>query len=210
MPKQSYLGWYNQYMSRELEFLYEIGALRNMPRQWQRFHMANVANNSEHMFRVVWIALVLASKQDKRLDTEKIMKMALAHDVAESRTGDVDYLARQYVTRDETKALADIFHDTSLKNEFAALLEEYEKRESLEAKIVKDADNLDVDLELQEQISTGMKLPEDWREFRKIVADTKLYTQAAKDMHEAIWQSNPHDWHVKSHANRINGGDWKK
>ncbi len=199
-------------MDRDLELLYELGALRHMPRQWQRFHMANVANNAEHMFRVIWIALTIAKREGKDVDTEKIVKIAMAHDVAESRTGDVDYLSRQYVDRHEDKALADMFEDTSLGEEFIALLKEYEERKTLEARIVKDADNLDVDMELREQSATGIKLAgeDSWTNMRKHVGETKLFTAAAREMHKAIWLSNPHDWHMQSKGNRMNSGDWKK
>lgn len=199
-------------MDRDLELLYEVGALRYMPRQWQRFHMPGVANNAEHMFRVVWIALTLAKRVTEDVDTEKIVKMAIAHDIAESRTGDVDYLSRQYVDRHEAKALEDMFEDTSVGDDFVELLQEYETRTSLEAKIVKDADNLDVDMELREQSATGVKLAgeDSWTNMRKHVGETKLYTDAAREMHKAIWLSNPHDWHMKSKGNRMNSGDWKE
>lgn len=35
-------------MKRDLEFLFEIGALRLIPRQWSRFHFTNVQNLAEH------------------------------------------------------------------------------------------------------------------------------------------------------------------
>lgn len=197
-------------MDRDLEFLYEIGAVRLIPRQWHRFHMENVGDLADHHFRVLWLSLMIAAREDVKVDTEKMMKMALVHDIAESRTGDVDYLARQYVMRNEQQGLEDMLSGTALYDEFIALYEEYEKRECIEAKIVKDADNLDVDMELREQASQGHQLPELWSEDRKKVMKTKLYTETAKRLNAAIEQSNPHDWHVKSPKNRTNGGDWKK
>lgn len=197
-------------MSRDVELLYELGALRYMQRQWTRFHLPNVANNSEHLFRVTWIALILAKQFDEPVDTEKIMKMAIMHDIAESRTGDVDYLARQYVKRDEDGAMDDMLADTSLKDEFLALWHEYESRESLESKIVKDADTLDVDLEMTEQKATGHRLPDDWKIQRDEVGRRKLFTAAARKLQKEIRSANPHDWHLKSPNNRLNGGDWKE
>jgi putative hydrolase of HD superfamily len=197
-------------MSRDLEFMYEIGALRLVPRQWHRFHMQGVGDLADHHFRVLWIALIIAGREKATIDTEKLMKMALVHDIAESRTGDVDYIARQYVERNETMGLADMLEDTVLEKEFIAVAHEYEARECLEAKIVKDADNLDVDLELREQRSQGHRLPDDWSEARGWVGTNKLFTQTAKDFYQAIVASNPNDWHMKSPRNRLNGGDWKK
>ena len=116
-------------MNRDVDFLYELGALRLIDRQWRRFHSQNFANLADHHFRVAWIALVIAAREGGQIDTGKIVKMALVHDIAESRTGDVDYLSRQYVTKDEAGAARDMMDETSVGEEFLALLEEYEKRE---------------------------------------------------------------------------------
>ncbi len=189
--------------------MFEIGALRHIPRQWSRFHLPFVQNLTEHHYRVTWLALIISAREGKG-NAEKIMKMAIAHDIAESRTGDVDYLARQYVERHEDKAITDMLEDTSLKDEFLKLWEEYEERKTIEARIVKDADNLDVDLDLREQASTGHRLADEWEPERGYVGNHKLYTKSAKELHRAIWAANPHDWHKLSPNNRLNGGDWKK
>lgn len=196
-------------MKRDLEFLYEIGALRLIPRQWQRFHMPNVQNLAEHHYRVMWLALVIAGRE-KTGDTAKILKMAMAHDIAESRTGDVDYIARQYVVRNEDLGIKDMLEGTLLKDEFLELWQEYEMRESIEARIVKDADNLDVDMELRELAAQGHSLESEWQETRDHIAAKHFYTKTAKQLYKEIKVSNPHDWHTKSPRNRLNGGDWKK
>lgn len=193
---------------RDVDFLYEIGMLRHVPRQWQRFGGINFANLADHHFRVLWTALVIA-RHEHAVDIEKMMKMALVHDIAESRTNDVDYLSRQYVQRNEELAIADMLEDTSLEEEFLAIIQEYEKRESLEAKIVKDADNLDVDLEIREQATNGIPIHQ-WTPYRQHVADNYLYTKTAKKIFAQIQKSDPHNWHVNSKRNRLNGGDWKK
>ncbi len=196
-------------MKRDVDFLYEIGALRLIPRQWQRFHLPFVQNLAEHHFRVVWLALTIAAREGKG-DTERIMKMALMHDIAESRTGDVDYIARQYTQRDEEKGIADMLADTSLETEFLALIKEYEDRQTIESKIVKDADNLDVDMDLCEQGSMGHQLAKHWSKQRAFVGENKLYTETAKLLHKEIWATSPHNWHINAPNNRLNGGDWKK
>ncbi len=183
--------------------------MRFIPRQWHRFHMFNVQSLTEHHYRVIWLALLIAARE-KKGDIEKIMKMALVHDVAESRTGDVDYLARQYVTRNEDMAIQDILEDTSLEQEFIDIIQEYEKRESIESKIVKDADNIDVDLDLAEQALIGHEIRSEWQEMRDHVGKTKLYTKSAKLLQAEIRSANPHDWHTKSPRNRRASGDWKK
>lgn len=196
-------------MKRDLEFLFEMSMLRFMPRQWQRFSEPNVGNNMEHMYRVAWIAMVIAAREGIK-DTSKIVKMALVHDVAESRSSDVDYISRQYVKRDEHNAIHDILENTSVEKEFLELIKEYEKRESIEAKIVKDADNLDVDMELREMEANGHGLAGALIPHRDAVVSKRYFTKSAAKMYKQIRTANPHDWHAKSPKNRVYGGDWSK
>ena len=191
-----------------MNFLFEMGNIRLIDRMWRRFHTTSFANLADHHFRVFWIAMTIAA-HEKDVDTGKIAKMALVHDIAESRAGDVDYLARQYVERNEELAIQDMLQGTGLETEFHALWEEYETRESLESKIVKDADNLDVDFELAEQAADGSGLKELWRDNRQFVAKSKLYTETAKRLYEQLEKSNPHDWHNTGRNRRLSG-DWKK
>lgn len=192
---------------RDLEFLYEIGSLRFIPRSWKRFLNPDFENLAEHHMRVMWIALIIAKHEDAK-DTAKLMKMALVHDITESRTGDADYLSRQYVERNEKLGIEDMLKDTALEAEFLKLWHEYEDRVSLEAKIVKDADNLSVDFELKEQEFHGLNAKSMFQQRMRKQVKQKYYTKTAKKMFDAIADSNPHDWHINS-RNRINAGDWK-
>jgi putative hydrolase of HD superfamily len=193
-------------VDRDIEFLYEIGTLRLTQRQWKRFLNPDFANLADHHLRVIWTALTIAKYE--KADANKVMKMALVHDIAESRTGDVDYLSRQYVERNSELGLEDMVKDISLEKELLDLQKEYEERKTLEAKIVKDADNLDIDFELQEQKVRGFHLEKTWQEQRQYVYEKKLYTKTARRIWKSIQKSNPHDWHTKG-RNRINSGDWK-
>jgi 5'-deoxynucleotidase YfbR-like HD superfamily hydrolase len=72
---------------------------------------------------------------------------------------------------------------------------EFKAGQSLEAKIVKDADNLDVDLEFAER-------KDDWHfartedDIRRQVYETKLYTKTARSLWNEIQLSDPHKWYV--------------
>ncbi len=196
-------------LDRDIQFLYEIGNLRFIQRQWKRFLNADFANLAEHHLRVAWLALMIA-KYEGVDNTDKVLKLALLHDIAESRTGDVDYLSRQYTTRNEELGVKDMLEGTQLEKEFLDLWHEYEKRESIESKIVKDADTLDVDLEIREQTSKGFVFKEmiPSEKERAELRQKILYTKTAKKIYSQIQKSNPHDWHVKG-RNRLNAGDWK-
>ncbi len=192
--------------------MYEVGAFRRVRRTWEQFFSGQAASNAEHTFRVMWTSLMIANMEKAagtEVDQEKMLKMALLHDLPESRTGDTNYITRQYVKQDETKAVKDIFQDTELRREFTALWKEYVKRKSLESRIVKDADILDVDLELAEMAAEDHDLPKHFRPHRKLNYEKMLYTKSAKKLWQEIQTASPYDWHLKG-RNRFNGGDWAK
>lgn len=194
--------------SRDIQFLYEMGTIRLIDRAWRRFLNTQSANLAEHHFRTFWIAMTIAATE-KDVDTGKIAKMVLVHDIGESRTGDVDYLSRQYVKRDEELGIKDMLKGTALEKEFLDLWQEYEGRQSLEAKIVKDADTLDVDFELHELGAQGNTLKSEFHIHRQKVTSS-LFTESAKRIYKTLedTDNSPHDWHTTG-RNRLNGGDWK-
>lgn len=192
---------------RDTEFLYEIGTLRFIQRTWKQFMNPDFANLAEHTLRVTWIATIIAQNESKA-DVAKVVKMALVHDITESRTGDVNYLSRQYTKRDEKSAIKDMLKDTSLEIEYLQLWKEYEERKSIEAKIVKDADNIDVDLELMEQKARGNPLPDKWNFMRKKGIRERLFTETARKLWDSLHETDPDDWHIKG-QNRFNTGDLK-
>lgn len=195
---------------RDIELMFEISAFRGMPRAWQHWLGPHTANHAEHSFRTALYALMIAQREGVG-DHGRILKMALMHDLPESRCSDVDYLQRHYVTRNEEKAAHDVFEDTSLSKEAADILQEYWDRKTIESKIVKDADMLDVDIELRENIVAGqVALKRKVDTDRKFGVYPRLYTETAKLLWKEIHKANPHGWHQNSPYNRFNGGDWKK
>lgn len=180
--------------SRDLEFFYEIGSLRHLTRDWLQHLATDCANDLEHSFRVIFIALAIARREGVG-NEEKIMKMALLHDIAETRTSDLSHVQKMYVTVDEPRALHDMFVGT-IFSDFEALALEYKRRDTIEAKIVKDADNLDVDIELRELEEKGHQLPKKWQELRQLVRNEKFYTNSAKALWDEIQTSDPAAWHL--------------
>jgi len=140
--------------NRDIEFLFEIGSLNNLQRGWEQHFGMKCASIPEHTIRVIWLALIIA-RREGGADENKIIKMGLVHDISETRTADQSYVQKVYVEADEDKSAKDLFSNTNLEDFYEDALLEYEKRESLEAKIVKDADNLDIDMELKELEERG-------------------------------------------------------
>ncbi|MFH1508930.1 MAG: HD domain-containing protein [bacterium] len=141
------------------------------------------------------LALIMAKHENA--DIDKVLKMALIHDITESRNGDVNYQSRLYVDKKEELAIDDILKSTSLEEEWKEIWNEYEERKSLESKIVKDADILDQSLEKEEQAAKGNK------EIKEVFKDTEkfyyynLQTNDGKKIYGAMQSVGVHDWHVK-------------
>jgi len=184
--------------SRDIELLFELGSLRNVQRLWRQHFGMDVANDLEHTVRVIWIALLIARLEGINSD-EKIVTMGLLHDIAESRTVDHGHVHKAYVISDEERAAHDMFQGTNL-GDLERLLNEYKERQSLEAKIVKDADNLDVDFELRELASRGSTLPKKWLKGRKIIRNRKLYTKSAKQIWDLLQKSDSDTWHINANT----------
>ena len=187
--------------------MYEIGSLRLVDRTWSQFGTVNTANTAEHSFRVAWLALLLAKQVDESVDEAKLLKMALVHDLTETRTGDVQMVSRLYTERKEEQAIRDTLGGTSL-TEYADLHAEYERRECIEAKLVKDGDTLDCDLEILEEAVRGGQIKQALEPTRKSAVRDRLYTEAARKFQDAIYESNPQDWFIKG-QNRFTSGDWR-
>jgi putative hydrolases of HD superfamily len=177
-------------LTRNLDFLYQLGSLRHVQRSWRQYFGTDVATDLEHTLRVAFIALMLA-KMEGEVDEAMLLKMALVHDLAESLTGDLTPVQKRYVEIDEKRAIDDMFRGTSL-GEYVDVLDRYLKRECRESQIVKDADRLDVDLEIRELASRGHDMKR-WQERRKIVR-TEMFTESARQMWDVAQTSDPSNW----------------
>ncbi len=95
-------------------------------------------------------------------DVGKVVQMCLFHDITETRISDLNYVHQKYVERNEHKAQAEITQDLPFWDKINDLLNEYEERESLEALLAKDADNIEFILSLKEQQDIGNERARHW------------------------------------------------
>jgi len=104
------------------------------------------------------------------VNSERVLRMALIHDWAETRVGDMPKTATGYFgaearKRAETSAFADIVSGVgSSKSEYQELYKDYEERVSLEARLVKAADVIDLLVQAYALERSGAKgLDEFWQ-----------------------------------------------
>lgn len=76
-------------MEELLNFLIEVGKLKRMPRRgWVINQIKNGETIAEHIFRAAIMAWVLGKEKKDNFNIEKLIKIALVHDLCEVYAGD--------------------------------------------------------------------------------------------------------------------------
>ncbi|UCG99955.1 MAG: HD domain-containing protein [Deltaproteobacteria bacterium] len=186
-----------------VNFLFEVGILKKIPRSGYKFLGTGNESVAEHSFRVALIAYMLA-KNEVKSDTEKVVLMSLFHDLHEARTGDHNYVNKRYVTVDDDKAVRDLAQGLPGGEEIVSLFHEFNSRETLEARLSQDADQLDFILELKRQQDLGNRSAAKWMRY----SVKRLITDTAKKLANKIIKTDSSDWWFKDNEELwVNGPD---
>lgn len=176
-------------MDRISDFLFEVGMLKRTPRSGWQFLGSGGESVADHIFRTVIIAFVLA-RLDGSVNADRVIRLALVHDLPEARTGDLNYMNQKYVDADEAAAAEDLTTGLPFGEEIRELLIEYEEESSPEAELAHDADQLELLLQLKEELDTGNPQASDW-----IPHVTKrLHTDAGRNLADSIMRRDFSDW----------------
>ena len=176
-------------MRRLANFLFEVGMLKKTPRAGYQFLGSGRESVAEHSFRTAVIGYLL-SLREPEADVRKTILMCLFHDIHEARTGDQNYVNKQYVEVDEDRAFADATQGVPSGDEMVALFREFNERSSLEACLSRDADQLDLILALKEQEDLGNNYARDWLAY----AVQRLVTESAKMLAKEILETDSTEW----------------
>jgi putative hydrolase of HD superfamily len=136
-----------QRLQKQIEFIIEIDKVKSIFRKSRIFHNKRYENDAEHGWHISLMALVMAEYANEEIDISKVIKMTLIHDLVEIDAGDTLLYAanRNDVTADERKCAERIFGmlPEDQRNEFLSLWEEFEAKESAEAKFAGVLDRLE-------------------------------------------------------------------
>jgi len=134
-----------------VDLMVESTTLKWMPRSgWQMRGVPNPESVAEHSFGVALVALALADALPvEGLDLEKVLVMALLHDLAEVRLTDLPASAARLLPegvkrRAEAAAIAELLAPLPTAGRWRALWQEYEDQASPEGRLVRDADRLEL------------------------------------------------------------------
>ena len=126
---------------------------KELPRQgfialgFKRNEADSVAAHSWATAMLAYLFATEMKKNGEKIDVDKVVKMALFHDMAETIVGDVGTfvkgMAKGAFAPIEEEGLKWLVKGLPQQKEIVALVDEYMKRKTLEARLVKVCDNID-------------------------------------------------------------------
>ena len=133
------------------EFFFQIAELKKLPRSgWKiKVGLENSESVAEHSYMMSVMSMVLSDM--KSLDSEKVLKMAILHDWAESKIGDFmpDQIGYDKKSELENYAMTEILESLpqSIQANYKKMWNEFLVRETPEARLVHELDRLEMALQ---------------------------------------------------------------
>lgn len=146
-----------QFANKMVDFMADIGKSKRLYRTgWVREKIKDPESVAEHSFRVSVLSMVLADQLG--LDKEKLIKMALVHDLGEVITGDLVFSRGEFIDikkknekeEKEEEGIKKIFKTVGQEKEYVKIFSEMRERTSEEAKIFWEIDKLEMAMQALE------------------------------------------------------------
>lgn len=171
------------------DFAYASAMLKSTPRSGYAFLGTGHESVAEHSWGTAVIGYMLARMAGA--DTARTVHLCLFHDLHEAATGDFNYVNHRYDVCDAKTALESICQGMKLiKDEILDFFSDFENRQSLEALLAHDADQLDFICSLRKQQAAGNEFATEWLKS----AVERIRTDQGKELCAAIMQTSPHHW----------------
>jgi putative hydrolase of HD superfamily len=178
-----------------LHLIEQAGTLMQTNRTHKRTLLTSFDTIASHSHHVSIISYCLARKEGLSIkDANKAAVMAIFHDLVEARTGDLDFITKNYVDNKEDEATKDQFYKLKFGKELIELIQEYDSRKTRIAQCVRDADSLAQMYHEWVLTWQGNKLAEKWFEGDFVERVPHLFTKSAKELAFAMKESNPNEW----------------
>lgn len=185
------------------DFLFEVGMLSKTPRSGYQFLGSGRESVAEHILRTVFIGYALC-KLNPSLNELRVLKMCILHDLPEARTGDMNYVNKKYVEVNEAKAVRELTEGLFFGGDIRQAIDEFNARETREAKTARDADQIALILQLKEYGDLGNKYSDEWIRY----ALQRLATEEGKKLADRIIQTDSSHWWFKDKSDWwVNGSN---
>ncbi|MCH8915336.1 MAG: HD domain-containing protein [Thaumarchaeota archaeon] len=175
-----------------LDFFKTAANLKKISRQgWiEKLSLDNPESVADHTYSMAVIGMVISDLEN--YNSEKIIKMILLHDLAESKIGDFtpEQLNKEKKNELENNVFNKIIKNLPnlIKSQYLQIWQEYQENTSLESKLVHQIDKLEMALQAKIYKNDGhsQKKLESFFESAKIdITDPKLkelFTKIIKDI----------------------------
>lgn len=135
-----------------ISFYMQYNHLKNIYRQgWLKVrigleHKDKCESVADHSFSMALLALAIIEKYKLHYDILKCIKMCIVHELGEVYVGDYtpfDKVTKEDKHNQEREAIKKILNSLDFDNDFLELWEEFEEAKTMEAKFVKNLDQLE-------------------------------------------------------------------
>ena len=174
-------------LDRQIRFVLEIDQLKQIFRQTYLVDATRKENDAEHSWHLAVMAMLLSEHaQTPRLDVGRILRMVLIHDIVEIDAGDAyiyDAAARAQKAQAEQQAARRLFGmlPDDQAGQFRALWDEFEARQSPEARFARALDRL------QPLLHNYVTEGKSWREHGAKAADVWEMNRQIADGSGVLW-----------------------
>ncbi len=160
-----------------IPILEAAGRLKRVERAgWVRVGVANPESVADHSYRLALMAMLFGPRLG--LNVEKMLRLALVHDLAEARLGDLtpaQGIPREEKQRREAIAFSEVVGDLPEGPALYDLWREYDAGATPEAQALRQLDKLELALQaLEYERETGLDLDEFWNSARAALSDPLL------------------------------------
>jgi len=160
--------WRKRSSCRLLEILLEANELKAIPRMgWRVRGIRNGESVAEHSYAVALASMIIADRMDVPIDREKLLKIALVHDLPEHMLGDIHSPATRLLGEDakeaaELRILEQLFDGLPGGGEYIELWKEFSERSSVEGRLVRAIDKLEMFTQAYQYECAGNRMLDDF------------------------------------------------
>ncbi|EFC81381.1 HD family hydrolase [Parafrankia sp. EUN1f] len=134
-------------LARQLGFILEIDKLKSVLRRSRLADDSRAENDAEHSWHLAMMAVVLGEYADEEVDTGRVLRMLLVHDLVEIYAGDTFVYDQAAIAEQEAreKAAADRLFPLLPRDQavqLRSLWEEFEARRTPDARFARALDRL--------------------------------------------------------------------
>ncbi len=179
-----------------LDFFAEAGLLKRVRRSgWWVAGIDDPESVADHSFRTAVIGFYMSYVEN--VDTFKVLAMCLFNDIHEARINDLHKMGHRYI--DFKQAEKKVFNDQvrhmdeRVSRPLTALRDEYDRQETAESQVARDADILECLVQAKEYLDAGSQEAEHFferaPEYLKTATAKKLWERMLSWDSSAWWQN---------------------